>query len=127
MLPISLRNSLGNLLSTVVEFVMPNNQIWSIYYRRNLASFIFIKEFASFYGLKENFIVVFEYLGNSRFLVRIYDQRSVEISYISLSKRSKRDGEIFMKLKYHFGFPKGGVIDVIGFEKIKGNHIPDQF
>ncbi|KAK1383536.1 hypothetical protein POM88_021271 [Heracleum sosnowskyi] len=118
-LPMSLGDNFFNSLSTVVEFVMLNNETWSICYRRNPPSFIFIKEFASFYNLKENFIVVFEYLGHSRFFVRIFEQSSLEISYSKLCKASKRD-DIFLKSEYEFGFVKGDSIDVIRFRNIKG-------
>ncbi|KAK1372317.1 hypothetical protein POM88_028510 [Heracleum sosnowskyi] len=118
-LPMSLGDRFFNSLSTVVEFVMPNNETWSICYRRNPPSFIFIKEFASLYNLKENFIVVFEYLGHSRFFVRIFEQSSLEISYSKLCKASKTD-DIFLKSEYEFGFVKGDSIDVIRFRNIKG-------
>lgn len=123
MLPISLRDSLGMLLSTVVEFLMPSKETWSICYQRESSSFILTKEFASFYGVKENYIVVFEFLGDSRFFVRIFDPNSLEISYFKLWKSSKRVAN-FLKSEYQFGFVKGHVIDVIGLRNIKGNNIP---
>ncbi|XP_074342480.1 uncharacterized protein LOC141680050 [Apium graveolens] len=119
MLPISLGNSFGNLLLKVVEFVMPSNQSWSICFRENPSSFIFTKEFAPYYGLKENFVIVFEYLGHSRFFVRIFDQKSVEISYLNLRKTSKRD-DVFWGSKYIFGFAKGNLIDFTGLRNMKG-------
>ncbi|KAK1379205.1 hypothetical protein POM88_025949 [Heracleum sosnowskyi] len=115
----SLGDSFFYSLSKVVEFVMPNNETWSICYRRSPPSFILTKEFTSLYNLKENFIVVFEYVGHSSFFVRIFDQSCLEISYSKLCKASKGD-DIFLKSEFQFGFIKGVHLDVNYFRKVKG-------
>ncbi|KAK1363607.1 hypothetical protein POM88_039168 [Heracleum sosnowskyi] len=118
-LPISLWDSLGKVLSASVEFVMPSNQTWSICYERDSSSFVFIKDFATFYELKEDFFVTFEYLGHSSFFVRIFDKSSLEISYFKLYKTSKGD-TILLNSEYQFGFAKGNLVDVIYFRNSKG-------
>lgn len=119
-MPITLWDSLGKALSGAIEFVMPSNQKWCISYERDCSSFIFLKEFASFYGLKENYIVTFEYLGYSCFFVRIFDKSSLEISYFNLCKTSKRY-DILLKSEYQPGFAKRNVIDVSRIKDIRGN------
>ncbi|KAK1405313.1 hypothetical protein POM88_004918 [Heracleum sosnowskyi] len=85
-LPILFGYYLVKSISSVVEFVMPSNQTWSICYEDDPPRFSLLKDFASFYGLRENFVVIFEYIGYSRFFVRIFDQNSVEIVYLKLMK-----------------------------------------
>lgn len=121
-LPILLHDSLGKILSGVVEFVMPSNRTWSIRYERERSSFTFLKDFTTFYNIEENFILTFEYLENSSFLVRIFDQSSLEISYFKLCKISKRR-DIFWRSQCQFGFAKGNLIDVFRFKNIKGNDL----
>lgn len=119
-LPISLRKGFGQILLTGVEFLMPNNQTWSVCYQRKHFCFIFKREFATFYGLKEIFILTFEYLGDSTFFVRVFDQSSLEISYLKFCKTSNRCDSL-MKSEFKFGFAKGNVIDVTRFRYFKGN------
>ncbi|XP_074358644.1 uncharacterized protein LOC141697967 isoform X1 [Apium graveolens] len=117
-MPITLRESLGKVLSGLVEFVMPSNQKWGISYERNCSSFICLKEFVIFYGLEENYIVLFEYLGYSCFFVRIFDKSSREISYLKLCKTLK-SYDILLTSEYQFGFVKRNVCDVSWIANIK--------
>lgn len=119
-MPITLWDSLGKVLSGVIEFVMPSNQKWCISYERSCSSFISLKEFATFYGLEKNYIVTLEYLGYSCFFVRIFDKSSLEISYLKLCKPVKRY-DILLKSEYQFGFFKRNVIDVSRSRDIIGN------
>lgn len=118
---IALWNSLGKVLSDVVEFLVPSNQTWSICYERNYMRFILIEEFATFYGLKENFVITFEYFGHSRFFVHIFHKSSLEISYLKSCKTWNIDDNLLSE--YQFGFAKENVIDVIRFSKSKGNFL----
>ncbi|KAK1370143.1 hypothetical protein POM88_036235 [Heracleum sosnowskyi] len=110
-LPISFGYCLGKSLSSFVEFVMPSDRTWSISYEDNPARFSLLNEFVSFYGLVENFILIFEYLGHSSFFVRIFEGNGLEISYLKLSKSLVADNSL--KSKYPRNFGKGFVEDYI--------------
>lgn len=93
-LPVSFGYYLEKSISSVVKFMMPNNECWSIFYEEDPPRFSLLKEFVSFYGLRENYFLIFDYVGDSRFFVRVFDDKSLEILYVKASKALVRASQI---------------------------------
>ncbi|KAK7343346.1 hypothetical protein VNO77_12011 [Canavalia gladiata] len=81
-------------VSNPVHLLLPNGAKWEVNWKK-LDSEVWLtnnwKKFAEFYALDEDYLLVFRYVGKSRFQVVIFDQSALEIRYPLLDAEENVD------------------------------------
>lgn len=69
----------GWMLSEDVKLYLPDGSEYSVYLCGSKALMIGLKKMLKKYGVKENYVVFFEYLGRSSFYITLYNAFGVDI------------------------------------------------
>ncbi|KAL1831006.1 hypothetical protein ACET3Z_000657 [Daucus carota] len=69
----------GGLINKTTEIILPDGKVYSCYFAGTGKLLYVIKNLMTKYGVKENFTMFFDYLGNSKFYASVYNEAGLEI------------------------------------------------
>lgn len=69
----------GGLINKTAEIILPDGIVYSCYFAGTGKLLYGIKNLMTKYGVKENFTMFFDYLGNSKFYTSVYNEAGLEI------------------------------------------------